>query len=82
MPSQRPSEPLPPNKFSLELKTNVYNAFEQCRTLECRDTWSEFPEDFHSGYSEGIMTDMSPKTVTRVLGHALLVAPIPLGVRF
>ena len=71
------STPLPENEFAPE--TPLHNAYKQCLDLEDKDSWNQCSEDPNRPFSESIMKEMLPKTVARVLGHALRLAPNPVS---
>ncbi|KAJ3563705.1 hypothetical protein NP233_g8768 [Leucocoprinus birnbaumii] len=71
------SQPLPPNPY--ECDTLLFNAYEQCLSLERRESWSLFLAELDKQYSHGILQGMSPRTAGRVLGYALRLAPSVAG---
>ena len=68
-------QPLLLNPF--EVETLTYSAYDECFLLEQKTEWNEFADDLGSDFFDSMMSEMTPVTVARVLGHALRLSPGP-----
>ncbi|KAH9919692.1 uncharacterized protein B0H18DRAFT_1026718 [Fomitopsis serialis] len=79
MPLTRKPNPtaLHPNPY--QHGDEIWEAYNQCLSLEQHEGWNTFAAQLQKDVSEGIMNDLSPRVAARVLGWALRVAPSDEG---
>jgi len=72
-------KPLPPRPESFSQGSDLFKAFEVCKTIEAIEQWTVFHDDLAHNRSEEILLDLTPVCAGRVLGFALLYSPSDKG---
>jgi len=71
--------PLPPYPENIPEGSDLWRAFQVCKTLESKERWVLSESDLAHTRSEGIPLDLTPTCAARVLGFALLYSPSDHG---
>jgi len=72
-------KPLPPCPEVFPAGSDLWRAFQVCKTLESKEQWVLSESDLAHTRSEGILLDLTPACAARVLGFALLYSPSDHG---
>jgi len=74
--SRKPNaRPLPPCPESFPVGSDLWDAFQICKSLEPREQWLLYHGELAHPRSENVLLDLTPACAGRVLGFALLYSP-------